>query len=50
MNQGQRTFSLLCGKDLQEEVVVPTGDFAFTFDAVLRGVLLQQADGEATKP
>ena len=41
VSQGQRTLSLLCGQDLQQEVVVPTGDFAFSFDAVLRRVLLQ---------
>ena len=48
--QGQRTLSLLCGQDLQQEVVVPAGNFAFSFDAVLRWVLLQQADGEAAEP
>ena len=48
--QGQRTLSLLCGKDLQEEVVVPAGDFALAFDTMFGRVLLQQADGEATEP
>ena len=48
--QGQRTLSLLCGKDLQQEGVVPAGDFAFSFDAVLGRVLLQQADRETAEP
>ena len=48
--QGQRTLNLLCVKDLQQEVVVPAGDFAFAFDAVFRGVLLQQADRKTSQP
>ena len=33
--QGQRTLSFLYGKDFHQEVVVPTSDLAFPFDAVL---------------
>ena len=32
-----------CGKDLQQEVVVPAGDFTLAFDAVPERVLLLHA-------
>ncbi len=35
---------------MHQEVVVPTGYFALAFDAVLRRMLLQQADRKAAKP
>ena len=40
-SQGQRTLSSLRSKDLHQEVVAPTGDLAFSFDAVFRRMLLQ---------
>ncbi len=48
--QGQRTLSSLCDKDLHQEVVVPAGELAFAFNAVFRGMLLEQADRETSKP
>ena len=40
----------MCDKDLHQEVVVPAGDLSFAFDAVCRGMALEQADGETAKP
>ena len=39
--QGQRTLSSLRSKDLHQEVVAPTGDLAFSFDAIFRRMLFQ---------
>ena len=49
-NQGQRTLSPLCDKDLHQEVVAPACDLALAFDAVCRGMAFEQADCEAAKP
>jgi hypothetical protein len=38
--QGQRTLSCFYGKDLHQEVVVPTGDLALAIDAVIQRMLL----------
>ena len=40
-----RLLSSLRHKDFHQEVIVPAGDFAFAFDVVCRGMLLEQADG-----
>ena len=48
--QGQIVLSPLCAKDLQQEIIAPTGDLAFAFDAVFGGMLFQQADRKSTKP
>ena len=32
--QGQRTLSPFRSKDLHQEVIAPTGDLAFSFDAI----------------
>ena len=50
LRQGQRTLSCFCGKDLHQEVVVPTGDLALAFDAVIHRMLLQQANAKTAKP
>ena len=46
--QGQRTLSCFYRKDFGQEVVAPAGHLLFVLDAVLRGVALQQTDGEAS--
>ncbi len=38
---GQRTLSVLCGKDLQQEVVVPAATFTFHDEALFAGMLFQ---------
>jgi len=48
--QGQIALCTLCGKDLEQEVVAPTGDLAFAFDAVFGRMLFQQTDRKSTKP
>jgi hypothetical protein len=48
--QGQIVLSSLCAKDLQQEIIAPGGDLAFSFDAVFGGMLFQQTDRKSTKP
>lgn len=45
--QGQRTLTPGSRKDFRHEVGAPSGHLLFSFDAVLGGVLLQEADRHA---
>ncbi len=42
--QGQRQLSGCSGKDLQQEVIIPGAAAAFSDDAILAGMLLEQGE------
>jgi len=48
--QSQRALRPLHFKNLHQKLVVPSGDFAFFFDAVLWGMAFEQTDRDATQP